>query len=52
MHVSFKAEEDWKTVTYDAEELPREFESVLLILGERFETANRFGASPDSRTKH
>ena len=41
VYVSFKDKNCWRTETYDAEKLPGEFESVLQILGERFETRDR-----------
>lgn len=41
VHVSFQSGEKWRTVTYDAAALPNEFEKVILIIGERFETADR-----------
>ncbi len=41
VYVSLLNKMDWRTETYDSEELPEEFESVLEILGERFETRDR-----------
>jgi hypothetical protein len=39
--VSFQSGDKWRTETYDASKLPDEFEKVMLIIGERFETKNR-----------
>jgi hypothetical protein len=41
VHVSFRSGVEWRTETYDAAKLPDEFEKVLLIIGERFETKGR-----------
>jgi hypothetical protein len=43
VHVSFQAGDKWRTETYDAAKLPDEFEKVMLIIGERFETEGRHG---------
>ena len=47
VHVSFADSEGWRTETYDTENLPVEFESVMQILGERFETRDREKAKPN-----
>jgi hypothetical protein len=39
--VSFQLGDKWRTETYDAAGLPNEFEKVMLIIGERFETKDR-----------
>jgi hypothetical protein len=41
VHVSFQSGDKWRTETYDASTLPDEFEAVLKITGERFETKDR-----------
>jgi hypothetical protein len=38
VHVSFESDDKWRTETYDAADLPAEFEKIMLIIGERFET--------------
>ena len=39
--VSFQSDDKWRTETYDAAELPKEFENLMLIIGERAETKDR-----------
>jgi hypothetical protein len=39
--VSFQSAEKWRTETYDASALPDEFENILRIIGERWETKAR-----------
>jgi len=39
--VSFQSGDKWRTETYDAANLPEEFEKVMAIIGERFETRER-----------
>jgi hypothetical protein len=39
--VSFQSDDKWRTETYDAAKLPEEFEKVMAIIGERFETKDR-----------
>lgn len=41
VYVSFLVGKDWRTVSYDSAELPKEFERVMLLIGERFETKKR-----------
>ena len=41
VHLSFLSGNKWRTETYDAVALPDEFEEVMKILGERFETEDR-----------
>ena len=39
--VSFEGKDGWRTETFDAEKLPNEVESLMKIVGERFETRDR-----------
>lgn len=41
VYVSFQDKKDWRTEAYDSTKLPEEFEAVLKIIGERFETRGR-----------
>lgn len=41
VHVSMRDGEKWRTETYDATALPEEFEAVMEVVGERFETRDR-----------
>ena len=41
VHTSFQAGGIWRSETYDAASLPDQFEAILRIIGERFETRDR-----------
>jgi hypothetical protein len=45
--VSFQSGDKWRTETYDAAALPDEFEKVMYIIGERFETKDRHKKKTD-----
>lgn len=48
VHLSFQDRAEWRTETYNADNLPAAMEAVMEIIGERFETkGERIKLSPE-----